>query len=192
MNNVHDDRPILFETRWTLSYLAGPLTRSQIQELSGGAEATTPAAAPAGVAASMGTLEGTASAPSGWPTPPAPAAATGASPATSPSGPSAPPAPAGRTQPIVPPQAGAKYAAPRRSVPAAHLVYQPALLGEADLHFDGASDVDVWETRSYLAPLGPDAGPRIWETGQTLTAPLDLGDQPEAGAGVADLPAIAL
>ena len=33
MNNVHDDQPTLFETRWCMSYLCGPLTRSQIQKL---------------------------------------------------------------------------------------------------------------------------------------------------------------
>jgi hypothetical protein len=33
MNNVHEDAPVVFETRWTLSYLAGPLTRTQIKTL---------------------------------------------------------------------------------------------------------------------------------------------------------------
>jgi hypothetical protein len=47
MNNVHDDGPEVFETRWALSYLRGPLTRTQIKTLmdplKGGA--TTPAVA---------------------------------------------------------------------------------------------------------------------------------------------------
>ena len=33
MNNVHDDGPEIFETRWVLSYLRGPLTRTQIKTL---------------------------------------------------------------------------------------------------------------------------------------------------------------
>jgi Helicase HerA, central domain len=33
MNNVHDDAPIVFETRWAMSYLRGPLTRDQIKTL---------------------------------------------------------------------------------------------------------------------------------------------------------------
>jgi hypothetical protein len=33
MNNVHDDAPVLFETRWTMSYLRGPFTRREIQKL---------------------------------------------------------------------------------------------------------------------------------------------------------------
>lgn len=33
MNNVHEDGPILMQTRWCLSYLRGPLTRNQIKQL---------------------------------------------------------------------------------------------------------------------------------------------------------------
>jgi hypothetical protein len=33
MNNVHEDEPVVFETRWAMSYLRGPLTREQIKIL---------------------------------------------------------------------------------------------------------------------------------------------------------------
>ncbi len=33
MHNVHERQPVVFETRWAMSYLAGPLTRAQIQTL---------------------------------------------------------------------------------------------------------------------------------------------------------------
>jgi len=33
MNNVHEDEPVVFESRWCLSYLRGPLTRTQIKTL---------------------------------------------------------------------------------------------------------------------------------------------------------------
>jgi hypothetical protein len=33
MRNVHDDAPVLFESRWALSYLRGPLTLAEIQQL---------------------------------------------------------------------------------------------------------------------------------------------------------------
>jgi len=33
MHNVHDDAPRVFETRWVLSYLRGPMTREQISRL---------------------------------------------------------------------------------------------------------------------------------------------------------------
>ncbi|MGJ5820911.1 ATP-binding protein [Paludibaculum fermentans] len=37
MNNVHEDAPVLFQTRWTLSYLRGPLARPEIKRLMQGA-----------------------------------------------------------------------------------------------------------------------------------------------------------
>jgi hypothetical protein len=33
MNDVHEDTPVVFETRWAMSYLRGPLTRDQIKVL---------------------------------------------------------------------------------------------------------------------------------------------------------------
>lgn len=33
MNNVHNNTPVIFQTRWALSYLRGPLTRDQIKAL---------------------------------------------------------------------------------------------------------------------------------------------------------------
>ena len=33
LNNVHDDQPRVFHTRWAMSYLAGPLSRGKIKEL---------------------------------------------------------------------------------------------------------------------------------------------------------------
>ncbi len=56
MNNVHEDAPVLFETRFTLSFLRGPLTKKQIQVLMApqkSAAAAQPAATPT-VAASGG------------------------------------------------------------------------------------------------------------------------------------------
>jgi hypothetical protein len=53
MNNVHEDHPVVFESRWVMSYLRGPLTRAQIKTLMDArrAAASAPAAAaPAGAA----------------------------------------------------------------------------------------------------------------------------------------------
>jgi len=33
MNDVHEDEPVVFESRWAMSYLRGPLTRAQIKTL---------------------------------------------------------------------------------------------------------------------------------------------------------------
>ncbi len=48
MNNVHDDHPVVFETRWCLSYLRGPLTRAQIKILSDPLRSEAPRPAPDG------------------------------------------------------------------------------------------------------------------------------------------------
>src|SRR5690349_6984822 len=45
LNNVHDDAPEVFETRWALSYLRGPLTRAQIKLLMDPLKKTAPTAA---------------------------------------------------------------------------------------------------------------------------------------------------
>jgi len=41
LHDTHEDAPVLFHTRWTMSYLAGPMTREQISRLT--PEATAPA-----------------------------------------------------------------------------------------------------------------------------------------------------
>ncbi|MBL8875245.1 MAG: ATP-binding protein [Phycisphaerae bacterium] len=51
MNNVHDDHPVVFETRWCLSYLRGPLTRAQIKTLTDPNRSSSSVAAPSKPAA---------------------------------------------------------------------------------------------------------------------------------------------
>ncbi len=49
MNNVHEKASLLFQTRWTMNFLAGPLTRTQIRDLNtlvGAQEASAPQPAP--------------------------------------------------------------------------------------------------------------------------------------------------
>jgi hypothetical protein len=43
LHNVHDPAPVVFQTRWTLSYLRGPLSRDQIRQLTTHAGAGSPA-----------------------------------------------------------------------------------------------------------------------------------------------------
>jgi len=48
LHNVHEDAPVVFGTRWVMSYLAGPMTRDHIRTLMGDAQkaaATSPAGA---------------------------------------------------------------------------------------------------------------------------------------------------
>jgi hypothetical protein len=44
LHNVHEQEPSVFQTRWTLSYLRGPLTRSQLRQLADRVPASAPAA----------------------------------------------------------------------------------------------------------------------------------------------------
>ncbi len=46
MHNVHEDTPVLFQSRWTLSYLRGPMTPRQIQAVMAGRKAQAPVASP--------------------------------------------------------------------------------------------------------------------------------------------------
>ena len=59
LNNVHEDAPEVFETRWALSYLRGPLTRAQIKTLMDPLRAAqTKAPAAKASAASAGAADG--------------------------------------------------------------------------------------------------------------------------------------
>ncbi len=59
MNDVHEDGPILFHSRWALSYLRGPLARRQIQALSAAHAAPTALAAPSAAAPAPAAPTGT-------------------------------------------------------------------------------------------------------------------------------------
>jgi hypothetical protein len=59
LNNVHESGVRLFETRWTLSYLAGPITRDQIKLLSQTAPKTSTPTAAAPVATAGGAASAT-------------------------------------------------------------------------------------------------------------------------------------
>ena len=63
LHNVHEKAPVLFATRWVMSYLAGPMTREQLRRLSAQQPAATaapeqaPAAPPASQTSSAPVLE---------------------------------------------------------------------------------------------------------------------------------------
>ncbi len=50
LNNVHENAPVTFQTRWTLSYLRGPMTREQIKSLPAPAAPAAAGTAPAAAA----------------------------------------------------------------------------------------------------------------------------------------------
>lgn len=156
MRNVHDAAPVLFRTRWTLSYLRGPLTLQEIASLSrvrerDGVRAPAPAPAP--------------------------------EPSPEPSMASA----AAAQKPVIPAGVPEFYL---RS-PQSDATYQPRVLGIARLHFvDKAAGLDVWETRSAIAPLQDNETDVDWdqaETGGDLEK--QLSKQAVVDADYADTPA---
>jgi hypothetical protein len=170
MNNVHDDRPVVFQTRWALSYLRGPLTREQVQALMASRKqaAPRPDAAP-----------GAHPEPSG----------TGA-PASSPSSATAALAAAG-SRPVVPPDVPVFFVPRRAHVqPGESILYRPSVLGVARLHYtDKKAGVDHWETLALLQPVGEAMPAEPWAE----SVPFDdgvpeLDKAPEAGARFAPLP----
>jgi hypothetical protein len=125
MRNVHDAAPVLFRTRWTLSYLRGPLTLQEIAKLSSvpSPAESAPARAPA-QPVTAATSE-----------PAQPVVATTA---------------AASNKPVIPAGVTELY----MSTGKANATYVPRVLGIARLHFvDKTAGVDAWETRSFIAPL---------------------------------------
>jgi hypothetical protein len=154
MNNVHEDHPVVFQSRWALSYLRGPLTREQINRLMADRKQALPAG---GSRAEKDSVS---------------VAATGGD------------------RPVLPPQITERFAARRANLPeGASVLYRPAVLGEAKLHFtQSATAVDCWQDVSLLL-LVPDAVPaETWAKSEERDEPLDVETQCEAGARFATLP----
>jgi hypothetical protein len=81
MNNVHEDKPALFQTRWTMSYLRGPLGREQVKRLMAGLKSANRPLSPAPGSTVGRTVDAASSAPTVGPGvpqffAPAPAGAT--------------------------------------------------------------------------------------------------------------------
>ena len=102
LHNVHEDGPVIFQTRWAMSYLRGPLTKDQIKLLSPAAPAA------AGRPSLRRARVGAAAAPAPAASPPPLRAARRASPAAAAGVPSAPP--------VLPPQVE-QFFAPARAGP---------------------------------------------------------------------------
>ncbi len=173
LNNVHEDAPEVFETRWAMSYLRGPLTRAQIKQLMADRKPAPPRA-------------------------PAPAAARAAAPAagdaTTPAPPAASAAARGGTRPVLPPGVAQHFVPVRGSTPAgATLVYQPMALGAATIRFaDAKTGVDQTDEVLVATPITDAAVPVTWEGATTLdVAVADLETDPGAAGDWMSLPAAA-
>jgi hypothetical protein len=183
MASAHEDAPVLFESRWAMSYLRGPLTRPQIQALMAGAAPGAPAAGPAAGAAASSAA---AAAPAGRPAS-APAAAGSIPTGSSSGGGSA-------DRPVLPADVPEFFlAGTAGGAPGSGGALAPALLGTARLHYvDAKAGVDVWEKIVARAPLPESLPASIWEAAEIVGAeePSLTRDAP-AGARFAPLPGAA-
>ncbi len=171
MHNVHEDAPVTFETRWVLSYLRGPLTRSQIRVLMDDAAS--------GATASQVPPSRVADAP--------PPSATAAPPPLH-----GVPAGGFATAPPILPHGISQHFLPDhgRDGP---VTYHPVIYGAASVHLqDARRDVDERRTVQRLVAIPDHPGPLPWDDGEeTGVAPADLEAAPRAGARFAPLPGAA-
>jgi hypothetical protein len=163
MNNVHEDAPEVFQTRWTLSYLRGPLTRTQIKAL-------------------MDPVRGKASGVrgDGKDRPASSPAASHLTPHAS-----RPMLPPDVPQHFIP----VRGSQPSGSA----LIYQPMLLGASQVRVsDSKTGVDVTQDVTVLAPISDGAVAVDWdraaESGLALT---DLESSPTDGAQFGSVPSAA-
>src|SRR5260221_344262 len=70
------------------------------------------------------------------------------------------------------------------------VLYRPALLGSARVHFSSPGDgIDLWEAVALLAPLGDDLGDAPWDEAETLPLPEPaLEERPDPAGRFAPLP----
>jgi hypothetical protein len=168
LHNVHDDLPVLMQTRWVLSYLSGPMTREQLKglkEMDRPESVTGPSPGAAAPAQAAGPAPAEAA-----PPPLVPLAEVVAAPPTTPDGVAVGFVPA----------SGAGQG----------LSYRPALLGEVGLAYVNARH-NLREHRDLIlcAVINDGPVPVDWETAQMLAIhPTDLERHPLPGAAFAPLP----
>jgi len=167
LNNVHEDAPDVFQTRWTLSYLRGPLTRTQIKTLMDPVKRETLGVSGKGESTKPESSEATSH---------VSRLATHAS------------------RPMLPPDVPQQFIPIRGTQPSGSLLfYRPMLLGGAQVRFsDSKAGVDLTEDVTVLAPITDGAVPVDWEHAAEASLALsDLEQMPAQGAQFATLPVAA-
>jgi len=163
MNNVHEDHPVVFETRWAMSYLRGPLTRDQLQKITEEDPNYDPQAVQAANKARPG------------------AAGDAAKPVVA----------QVNQQDLVPSDIEQYFVASNARVSdSQRLVYRPMLIGEGRLHYVRATyKVDKWTERRFLASVsGGELPDEIWDEADPLVEALEMDRRPEEAAEFAELP----
>lgn len=141
LHNVHEEGSEIFESRWAMSYLRGPLSRAQIKLLTDARYAVPDSAASAGA----GPIRSS-------PSPP-PAAATPLS-----------------ARPVLPPQVPQFFVPVRVTLPAGRgVIYQPRLLGNAQVRYaDTKLKVDLLQDAMVMTEITDSAMPVDWAAAEEL------------------------
>jgi hypothetical protein len=167
MNNVHEDAPEVFQTRWTLSYLRGPLTRTQIKTLMDPVKRKTLDVKGKGADVESESLD----------------AAFHVSPFTS-----------HAARPMLPPDVPQHFIPVRGSQPkGSALIYQPMLLAASQVRVsDSKAGVDVAQDVTLLAPISDGAVSVDWDQATEAGLALaDLESTPTDGAQFGTVPTAA-
>jgi hypothetical protein len=170
MHDVHESAPVVFHTRWTLSYLAGPLTREQVRRLARGPKAGSAAT----VAAAPNTAAHAPSTSAGAPSTAAHAPSTSAGAPSTASGERSS-VPESEAAPVLPPEIPQFFlpAGAADGMPAGPVVLAPCVLGAADVVYSSAPlRVEEGRRLVLLAPIGDGPVPVEWSAAREL--PLDL------------------
>lgn len=209
LHNVHSKAPVVFQTRWTMNFLAGPMTRTQIPALNQlvGAKLSAPATTTVKPADASAKSQPIIAAPASSLEPetaPIMAAVSASAPSTAKSSQSTngvqtkPSLPAGVAEYFLPqtyslPEA---FGAAKQPIGAdakiQSVVYKPALLGSAQIRFlDRKMGVDSNILRSVLVEKPERSGVIRWDDFSYSGPPLDkLDTSPTPGArfGMIDSP----
>ena len=173
LHNVNQAAPVVFQTRWALSYLCGPLTRQQIKMLMADRQADL-ASQPQTAAATPAAVEAAAAAPRSVNEAAQPAALPADIPQT--------------FLPVRWPASQAQEASGRGPILAARLLYRPALLGQATVRFvDRKLGLDVSRECARLLRLDAETDRISWQDASALAFdPRSLSDRP-AGDALAEI-----
>ncbi|MDX1740536.1 MAG: DUF87 domain-containing protein, partial [Rhodothermales bacterium] len=166
MHNVHEPAPEIFHTRWAMSYLRGPLTRTQIKTLMEDRPKLQPSSTPSG-------KRPEASAPAAGPAP----VAAGTS------------APLGTSRPVLPPDITQRFL-PQGASGRVH--YEPRIMGLASVHFeDRKTGASSDRSIVLLAPVEENSvTPVDWADAERIDLDPDtLGTEPAEDSSYAELPA---
>jgi len=167
LNNVHEDAPEVFQTRWTLSYLRGPLTRTQIKTLMDPVKRETLNVKGKSESAQPESLETMAH----------------VSPFTS-----------HASRPLLPPDVPQQFLPVRGNQPSGStLIYQPMLLGVSQVRVsDSKAGADVTQDVTVLVPISDGAVAVDWDHAvEAGLAVADLESSPLDGAQFGSVPGAA-